>query len=167
VDFYDCNVEALHCTSPRDRMCTHALAHAHLGLLCRVVCRFLRSRIEYLEMPVWPGGQLEIVAGVGSFGVGDEFGEHIVGGSALFGEMQLPHALETRRLLNNVRSGGRSSFLRSVVHDRYTRRDGLEKHGAVALIPAVMRDHIDVNKTKLVIRTNELFLFVSREIAEV
>ena len=31
VDFYDPIVEALHCTSPRDRMCTRVLAHAHLA----------------------------------------------------------------------------------------------------------------------------------------
>jgi len=57
---------------------------------------------------------------------------------------------------DNVPCGGRAALLGTVVHDRNPRSDRIQERRAIALVPAVMRDDVDIDGAKLIDRTNQL-----------
>jgi hypothetical protein len=127
----------------------------------------LRSGIEDFEASIRPGGQFQIVGCVRLLRVSYEFGSAIVRGTSFFRKMQLPKILQTRRLLNNVPRGGRSTLFGSVVNDCNPGSDCIQECRAIALVPAVMRDDVDIDGAKLADRTHQLHFLVSGQIAQV
>ena len=127
-----------------------------LDLGSRIALGVLGSGIEDFKGSIRPGGQLQIVGCVRTLRVSDEFRSDIVRGASFFRKMQLPKILQTRRFFDNVPCGGRAALLGTVVHDRNPRSDRIQERGAVALVPAVMRDDVDIDGAKLIDRTNQL-----------
>src|SRR6266567_5990421 len=124
--------------------------------ILRVMLGLLRPRVENVEASVRPRRQFQIISGVGSGGIGDEFLGHVVRLSTFLRKMQLPQILQSRRFLDDVPRRRRSTFPGPVVHDCHPRRDSIHQRRAAALAPSVMRHGVDVSFSQLVSRSHQL-----------
>ena len=73
----------------------------------------------------------------------------------------------TGRFFDDVPGGRSPAFFCSVIHDRDAGSNGTQKDRAVALIPTVMRDDVNIDGTDLVIRADEFPFLVARQITQI
>ena len=127
----------------------------------------LGPRVEDLKASIPRCSQLEIVAGIGPRKVGNERLSGIVRRAAFVRKMKLPKICEARRLFDDV-PGGRGPTLRgSVVHDGHSRRDAIQQRWAVALIPTMVRNDVDIDCAEPVYRAHQFHFFVPGQVAKI
>jgi len=127
----------------------------------------LGPRVEDRKASIPRCSQLEIVAGIGPRKVGNEWLSGIARRAAFARKMKLPKIFEARRLLDDVPGRRRPTFHRAVVHDGHPRRDAIQQCWAVALIPAMVRNDVDIDCAEPVYRAHQFHFFVPGQVAEI
>ena len=136
-------------------------------LTSRVLLAFAGAGVEDFEGAVGGDGEAEIVAVGVAFAVGDVFGGDVVGGVGGLGVVELPEVFETGCVVDGLPGGCGAAFGAAVVHDGEARGEAIDEGGAVAVVPAVVGDDVDVGVAEQVAWAHQLALLIPGEVAEV